>query len=65
LITQLNRRLTMGWIITIIIVLIISFWFVKRIYSRTKDQKPRDDTQGIGSGENGVGGSEAGAGDGE
>ena len=55
----------MGWIITIIIVLIISFWFVKRIYSRTKDQKPRDDTQGIGSGENGVGGSDAGADDGE
>jgi len=55
----------MGWIITIIIILIISFWFVKRIYCRTKDQKPRDDTQGIGSGENGVGGSDAGAGDGE
>jgi purine-cytosine permease-like protein len=55
----------MGWIITIIIVLIISFWFIKRIYSRTKDQKPKNGTQGIGSGENGVGGSDAGADDGE
>ena len=53
----------MRWIIVLLIIFVVTFWFVKRIYSSTG--KKRDNTQGIGSGENGVGGSEAGADDGE
>jgi hypothetical protein len=53
----------MKWIIILLVIVVVAFWFIKRVYSST--ERKQDNTQGIGSGENGVGVSDAGANDGE
>lgn len=37
----------MKWAIVIVIVFICAFWFVGRIYSKTKDVSTKDRTQGV------------------
>ena len=41
----------MKWIIVLLIIFAVAFWFIKRVYSST--ERKQDNTQGIGSGENG------------